>query len=380
MMHKLTPSQVFAGIPWLMYSIIACLLISFCGCGVTRAAVGNSPPFTPTGTPDRVSISIDAVNQAPSVVTLHTASLILHLYTTIYSLPPMPAQQACTADLGPHYTLTFSQGESTLVQFLAERDGCHPIAIVNSNQARQTTTDFWNQLDQAIIVALPIANVAWAAVKHQISGDLPPQTGRLAAAQVAQRLYQAMVALPVVTTDALTATDPITYEVIFHTADQVIPALISQQRHLISLAGDFHSRTGTYALNADFQQLLNGILADVSFAPATPDDAMLTVTTAQTSSQTHVTNTRAFQQIYQRLLALPTIAPPANCPSEADKEAGNGSWYHLTFTQWDIPILTIDAFAGNCMAINSGWTDTIVADRYLQGNQEFWNLLRAIAG
>ncbi len=378
MFHKFASLTPGKNLPQLTAMLILGLLIGFGGCGVTSNA-GNDT-FKPTGSPDSMSITIHTVvpqNNEQAAILIHDTSLVQHLYATIYALPPMPAQQACTADGGPSYTLTFSQGATRLVQLQADRFGCRPIYIDNPTQARQTTTDFWNQLDSIIAEGLPTPQIAWAAVKRQVSPDQPPQTARLASAQTAQQLYQAIIDLHA-TAQNSDPSDSFDYEVVFHTADQAIPALISVQHKLVRLEGNFHSHTGTYAFDNNFQQVLTNALTGETFAPAKPDAATLTVTTLQASSHATITNATQLQQLYGKILSLPTIQPQADCPSESDKLAGKFTWYY--FTQWDLPIMHIDAYAGSCQSIDIGWADAITTNHYLQGDESFWLLLRALAG
>lgn len=351
-------------------------------CGSTVGVGSHNKSFLPAGTPDQVSIHIETVSLAEQdqpTVTLQTASLVQQLYSTIYSLSAMPTNQACTAELGPHYSLTFFQGTSNLGDFYAQRDGCRPITLTNTNQDRQTTKDFWDQLDRAIIEASPLAQVQSAAVKHQVTADQPPQIAKIDNIQTAQSLYQAIVALPVSSAPPVTDIDGIEYEFVFQTTDQVIPALISPQRQLITLEGNFHSRTGTYAVNADFQKLLSDTLASTQFAAASPDAANFTVATAQTSSHTESAPLAQLQPIYQKALTLPTTTAQTDCPSGADKLAGKGTFYSLTFTQWNVPIMHLDIYDGSCTLINLGWSDAIItANRVLAGDQTFWDMIRAL--
>ena len=94
------------------------LLVWLSGCGTnvgTRTVLASKP--------DRVSIQFDLPPGEP-VVTLTRASMVQQLYATIYALPQMPTYRACTAERGPHYTLTFRQDDTTLVKVVAMRDGC----------------------------------------------------------------------------------------------------------------------------------------------------------------------------------------------------------------------------------------------------------------
>src|SRR5260370_1593428 len=100
------------------------LLAWLSGCG-TASGPGNAS----SGKPDRVSIQIDEVTGTKQVVTLTLAGLVQQLYATMYALPQMPDNQPCPANLGPHYTLTFSQGGKTLRTVIAIRDRFRPAPL-----------------------------------------------------------------------------------------------------------------------------------------------------------------------------------------------------------------------------------------------------------
>ena len=129
----------------LLSLLLVGMLASLSGCG-TNSGVSTVPP----GKPDSVSIQIDEVIGAKKTLTLSVAGMVQQLYATIYALPQMPDNQPCTADLGPHYTLTFNQGGKLLVTVIAMRDGCKPVSIKGEPHDRQASSDFWTQLDQAI--------------------------------------------------------------------------------------------------------------------------------------------------------------------------------------------------------------------------------------
>src|SRR5260370_38453434 len=108
------------------------LLAWLSGCG-TASGPGNAS----SGKPDRVSIQIDEVTGTKQVVTLTVAGLVQQLYATMYALPQMPDNQPCPANLGPHYTLTFSQGGKTPVPVLAMRHGSGPASLMETARNRQ---------------------------------------------------------------------------------------------------------------------------------------------------------------------------------------------------------------------------------------------------
>jgi hypothetical protein len=126
------------------------LLLGLSGCGSTPSAPGRPPGSKP----DRVQIEIDRhlPSQEKPVVTLTAGNQLQQLYATIYSLPLMPEQQSCTMELGPHYTLTFYQGQKTLVTALAEDDGCRRVSLSGEQRDRTAMKNkaFWDQLDSVI--------------------------------------------------------------------------------------------------------------------------------------------------------------------------------------------------------------------------------------
>jgi hypothetical protein len=136
------------------------LLLGLSSCG----SVPSAPGSPPGSKPDRVQIEIDRhlPSQGKSVVTLTVGSQVQQLYATIYALPLMPERQPCTMELGPHYTLTFYQGQKTLVAALAENDGCRRVSLSGEQHDRTAMNNkaFWDQLDSAIREATGAARVA----------------------------------------------------------------------------------------------------------------------------------------------------------------------------------------------------------------------------
>jgi len=144
----------------LLVLVLAGLLVGVSGCSQGTTSPNKADSLIKAGSParagnasdrkpDRVRIEIDppAFSRTP-IVTITDAQKVQHLYTLIYALPEMPGQRVCTADLGRHYTLTFSQGSSRLVTVVAKREGCHPVSIAGEKQDRQATKDLWAWLDE----------------------------------------------------------------------------------------------------------------------------------------------------------------------------------------------------------------------------------------
>jgi hypothetical protein len=355
--------------------LLAGALVGLYGC----APYASSQP---SGKPDSVQILIDAPAPPPgpaqekSSVTLTDAALTQHLYTTIYTLPELPAQRACTAELGPHYTLTFSQSGKTLVTVLAMRDGCRPVSIAGETQDRQGTAAFWSQLDTAIHAASPPATPDGLAIAQTPDPAQTPQTAQITSAETAQRLYNAILALTWLPQgSACTDTGIPEYQLVFQAADQEIPAIIHNACNSIDLEGAYHTRGGWYSMDDQFKQLFQQTIAGASFAPASPDHLTLSLQTTNASSQTNVTDPQVMQRLYQKVFTLQPTQPQPDCPSGADKIAGTGKWYNLSFSQWGLPILQLDAYEGSCTAVTFS-----VTQHALQGDQEFWDMLHQAAG
>jgi hypothetical protein len=350
----------------LLVGLLACLS----GCG-TNSGTGN----VPQGKPDSVSIQIDEVIGGKKVVTLSVASMAQQLYTTIYALPQLPENQPCTADFGPHYTLTFNQGGKPLVTVIAMRYGCKPVSITGESQDRQASSNFWAQLDQAIYHASPSASVQWLAVMRAPQTGQWPLTTRITSTGTAQRLYNAIQAQPLTSPNIGYLQGSPTYQLIFHTDTQEIPSAIDTQRNLISLNGNLQSRTGLYSMNDQFKLLLNETLAGATFAPAHPDAASLSIQKSDLSSEQVLKNMTFIEQFYAKFNTLQSAQAPQDCPSGADKVAGKGTLYNFLFSQWSLPVLQVEVYEGSCKLIQN----TSTGQSY-QGDQEFWNFVHRAPG
>ncbi len=366
-MMKQTPYSILPGL------ILIAVLAALGGCG---QSAGTQPRAG--GQPDSVRIELDLVGPKPAkpTVTLTVASLVQQLYTTIYTLPALPEQRSCTAEAGPHYTLTFSQGSQTVVTVHAAREGCSPVTITGETRDRRGTAEFWTQLDLAIYQGTPPAKPDLLAIAHTPDPEQAPQTARITSAETAQRLYNAILALPLLPDGYQCPTPGIpTYTLVFHTTQQDIPALIDPTCKTITLDGAHQTRGGTYTLSDQFNQLLAEIAARATFAPAQPDQLALTIRTASTTShQTIVANTAFIQQLYHKAFALHPTTPQPDCPSGADKVAGKGTWYTFAFSQWSLPLLNVEAYEGSCLYVNLSSTSQLV-----QGDQTFWALVHQAA-
>jgi hypothetical protein len=370
--------RITKGQHFLPTMLLVGLLVGLSSCGSAPSAPGSPPGSKP----DRVQIEIDRhlPSQEKPVVTLTVASMVQQLYATTYALPLMPAQVACTTELGPHYTLTFYQGQKTLVAALAEDDGCRLVSLSGEHHDR-TAMDhkaFWDQLDSAIYEATPAARVDWLSLMPAPSYAKPPQTAQIISTNTAQHFYNAILALPPVTKNNGYLNGTPDYQLIFHTADQAAAAAVDLKQNLVGLDGEYHSRGGVYRMNEQFQQLFAKTLAGVVFTPARPDGLLLGLYTDKYGGQsTKVRDTQLIQKLYSRIFRLPAAQPPPqNCLGN-DKIAGKQKWYALTFLQWGLMILQVSAYEASCTFVEKDFNSG--QSQYLQADQEFWTLIHQAA-
>ncbi len=351
--------------------VLVCAL-SACGSNLS----GAQPPATIGGNlPDSVQIEIQRVDMPgqPPRLSLRSPAQVQQFYRTLFALPIMPQNIACTADLGPHYTLTFFAGTQKLTQVVAKREGCHPVSIAGESQDRQASQVFWTQLDQAIYAATPPATVLALAIQHTLPGKQAVQTAHITDAASAQRLYSQLVSLPQTQADNCNDPQYPEYRLVFQARDQAIPAVFSQQCDTITLSGNYQSRSGVYRSTPQFKQLFTQTLAGTTFAPAQPDQLQQTLNAGDTSSHGPVTDTSLMRQLYASIFTLKSAPVAPECPSDEDKLKGTGRWYTLDFTQWGLPIMTLSVYEGSCKLIQP--SPGLAAGQTLLGDASFWNLL-----
>lgn len=367
--------------------LLLAFLVGLSGCGMNAGSQAAGPG--PGGNPDSVRIEHDIPTLDPAqskrvvkrVVTLNVATQARQLYTTIFALPPMPQNIACTADGGFPYTLTFRQGTKTLATVVAARYGCRPVSIAGEPTDRQSTADFWSQLDQAIYQATPVAKPKQLALLHTLQLDRPPQVAQITSVETVQRLYDAILTLPLAPQNGNCPPESLhEYQLVFHTADQAIPSVIDKTCNTISLEGSYQSRSGTFVMNGQFKHLFEQTLAVTPFALAHPDRLTLDLQPGSgTARQGTIADAELRQQLYTKIFALPEGKAPPNCPSGEDKVAGKGKWYTFSFTQWDLPVLmNVDAYEGSCALVSLDAGQGMGMGQILQGDGEFWDLVHRL--
>lgn len=369
--------------PTLLPALLLAFLVGLSGCGMHAGSQAAGPG--PGGNPDSVRITFERpvldAGQSKHVLTLNVATQVQQLYRTIFALPPMPQNIACTADGGFPYTLTFQQGTKTLATVVAADYGCKPVSIAGEPTDRQSTADFWSQLGQAISTATPAAKPKQLAILHTMQLDQPPQAAQITSVETVQRLYNAVLALPLAPQNGNCSPESLhEYQLVFHTADQAIPSVIDKTCNTISLEGNYQSRAGTFVMNGQFKQLFEQTLAATPFAPAHPDRLTLDFQPASgVARQSTIADAGLRQQLYTKIFALPVGKAQPNCPPGEDKEAGKGEWYTLSFTQWNLPVLgPVDAYEGSCRLVSLDAGQGMGAGQVLLGDQEFWDLVHRL--
>lgn len=367
----------------LLPALVLALLLALSACGTNVGAPGGAqnPPAAPGDQPDRVQIQVEApsLNGGKNpLLTLTQASLLQRLYSAVRTLPEMPQDQACTDELGPSYKLTFLRGGHALTALVAQRFSCQVVNFAGSQQIHQATPEFWSLVDQAVYAATPVGAPQWLAILRVLRLDQPPLTARISSTETTRRLYNAILALPLAPAHSnCPGSSSPAYSLLFHQANLTIPASIDRQCGTIDLEGDYHTKTGRFAMTGAFQQLLNQTLAGATFAPARPDQLSLTVLIGKgTASNRAVTDASLSQQIYTRAFTLP--AAPAALPQtcdQNDKVNGKGRWYTFDFSQWGLSILHLELFEGSCRLIT-----LFPADKLVEGDASFWDLIHRAAG
>lgn len=201
--------------------------------------------------------------------------------------------------------------------------------------------------------------------------ERPPQTARIASADTAQRLYNAILALPSKQPcESLVRVVP-TYQLVFRIQQQVISGNMDTTCQTITLDGK------TYKVTYEFMQLFTGIVSGAVFALAEPDHLTLTIDNSSTSGQqSTVGDTMLIGQLYHKVLTLRSTTPRpdySGCLS-ADSAAGTGKRYSFAFSQWDLPVYEFVAYEGSCTFVLRSTGNIPV-----QGDQALWDLIHQAA-
>lgn len=367
----------------LLFSFI--LLLSSCG-NMAESQGGSQAPATIN--PDQVQIEITGfspANDKPSL-TLTDKARVQKLYALINALPAMPENSVCTAEGGPAYQLIFQQVNQRLAPMEAQRSGCKPITIGREKGSRQTSPEFWQLLDQAIYYATPLAQVQSIAIQQTQLTNLTAQTARLTSATTAQKFYEAILALPQlkVEDEVCYSSTQLDYHLVLQTAKQAIPVCLSTKQNRITIEGAQKVRGGTYAINQQFRQIWQSIMASVTFAPARPDHLLIKLDNRNQRSDILVHDILLRDALYNKTLTLPAAAVPKDCPSGEDKIANKQVFYQLQFTQWNLPVRIIEAYEGSCKEVENQtvgqYTGEEGTGHFYTADAAFWTMLHKARG
>ncbi|GCE29721.1 hypothetical protein KDA_52050 [Dictyobacter alpinus] len=334
--------------------------------------------------PDQVQIKMLGPGSTPNqpMLTLRDPKRVENFYTLIQALPTQPDNQACTAEAGPAYKLTFQRGTHLLATMTANRFGCGPITIANEAHSRQANAQFWQQLDQAIHAATPPAQPQTMAIQNH---QFMPQTAWISTAATVQKFYNIIQALPVSPKfNDCSVTSQQEYQLVFQAGKQTIMACISTRLNVITIEGKNITRGGNYSINQQFTQAWQSLLASVTFAPARPDHLLIKLDDHNQRSDIQVADKTLVTALYDKIKTLPSANPPSDCPSGADKVAGTATYYYLHFTQWNLPIFSTGAYEGSCKTINDelavGPDDSLHQKTYDPNDPAFWTRLHQASG
>ncbi len=209
----------------------------------------------------------------------------------------------------------------------------------------------------------------------------------IASATTAQKLYNAILALPQVDEDQGVCYDlpPTDFKLAFQTAKQeIIPTCLSSKKNCITIDGKYAYRGGTYIVNQKFYQTWQAILAGATFAPARPDQLEIGLDDRHSHSDIRVQNTTLQNNLYHNIRVLPAGSYQNNCPSEKDKIVDKGIFYQLYFTQWHLPVETLSVYEGSCKLIEDQTFETSTGSDglvyYSTADVTFWALLHQASG
>jgi hypothetical protein len=358
------------------------VVLALSACGVTTQAGSASTPGAASDAPDSLRIEIDAPGpsippETKPVLTLTNPALVSRLYATIYTLPAMPENIACTAERGPHYTLIFRHSAATLVTIQANRDGCGPVTISGATSVRQGTSAFWQQLDQTILAATPPLTPDRLAIAFTPHAGQPPQTAQITSATTVRQFYDTILALP--KANPAPSCSPAlvpTYQFVFFAGSQSVPAFVDDACQTVAIEGGYQSRGGAFAVNDQFRGLLRTLLTGVTFAPARPDHLTISILKDYTTSnQVSVGDSQLMLALYDHVFALPQTPSQSGCPPDSDKVNHKGTWATFSFTQWSLPIAQFATYESSCSFVQ--WA---ITGQWLRADPAFWDLVhRALA-
>lgn len=339
--------------------VLAALLLVACRPGGT--ASGADPNAKPT----QLQITIHPViNTSTQTVLVKDAQQAQKVYTAALALPQVPINQACPAIAGPHYDLTFLKDGQVIATATANQSGCGSVTI-GTDDVRQANPDFWNLLRLLIAEASPPVQPDRLEVISFAANQTPPLFSLIASPEQAQRLYDALRALPTLPENTgCPEQQGVHYTLVFFQAEQRYQALLDAKG---CISGPLDG-TEYHQANAAFWQLLKQTLAGASTGPARPDTLNMKTEPASgdpssTASASTIQQKPIVQQLYDAIFALPALPANQSCPST------KGTLYGLSFSQDNIELVSFIADKSGCGTVSTNDGSVRLAD------QHFWNLV-----
>ncbi|WIG61280.1 MAG: hypothetical protein OJF49_004028 [Ktedonobacterales bacterium] len=325
------------------------ILFASVACGSTARRAGTLP----SAHPDEVQISVGGLGpDEETVVTVQQPQTAQALYTAAAALPVMPKDQACTLQAGIQYQLTFREGGTTVATAVADKGGCGTVTF-GTEDMRLANAAFWKLLDQTVVDNAPPVHPDRLDIASFVSPDQPPTLTSVLSAVTAQRLYDALRALPPLPQNqgcSLIAGP--SYELAFYVGNKVMRATADRSGcgTAMLLGGNviaILAAGGTRQADAAFWQLLEQALSSAPATKALPDQAGLKIMPAlsdkTTSAQVvNITSPDLLRELYDTVYALPPRQANFSCTPTS------GTVYGLTFLKGSITLLTAIIDEGAC--------------------------------
>ncbi|HEY7349892.1 MAG TPA: hypothetical protein VH599_16360 [Ktedonobacterales bacterium] len=344
--------------PAILLVLLGALLLV--GCSPGAGSAGVSPDARPT----KLQIKVFEVTEpAPETLLVENAATVQNVYNKAVALPKAPNNQACPAIGGPHYELTFLEGEQVVVTAVADRGGCTSVTF-GAEDVHQPDEAFWQLLNRVVAEATPPVRPDRAEVVSLSGPQEPPEVALIASADQARHLYDALRALPRLpeNTNCPQFTGP-RHVLLFFAGQKRLQAVLDKN-------GCVSGPSALYELhqaNDAFWSLLNQTLAGAPTEKARPDTLNMKTEPASndpssTASAMTIEHQDIVQKIFAAIYALPHQPDGQACPAIV------GTIYGLSFSQDGVELLTALADKGGC--------GTVTHDDYVRlADQAFWDLL-----
>lgn len=315
-------------------------------------------------------------NVAPDTLYVVEKKPAQQIYQAALASPQPWLGRACPTDAGPRYQLVFWAGAQPAEIVTADRSGCGDL-FLRGGDLRQGDQDFWSFLNQAITSAPQVKQPDHLEIVRYQENVQTPVYAKITSVRQAQRLF---VTLSAFLSTQRHATGRCSNQVVpyddlfFYEGEVLLRAQIFRGNCSgLRIAGE--TSYSALQLTQQFQQQLDQSLANVRFAPVSPDNLEIEHVPATLQSGSGpdfriFTDRSAIQKLYNTVSTLPPW--PTNKDSSCNSQ-GTEEDYVITFSQGGAWLISATAFSG-CAAIacnRGGW---VGGTTYL-ATQEFWELV-----